>query len=55
MELVGRLPSNTLNGTTSQALPDLYPDRDIPAQPLRGFTKRQRFGLGEEVRQQFLV
>ncbi len=54
MELVGRLPSNTLNGTRSQALPDLYPDRDIPAQPLAGFTKRQRFGLSKEVRQQFL-
>lgn len=36
MELVGRLPSNTLNGTTWSGLPDLYHGHGIPAQPLRG-------------------
>lgn len=52
MELVGRLPSNTLNGTTCSGSPDLYLIAIFLLNHFAGFTKRQRFGLGKEVRQQ---
>lgn len=55
MELVGRLPSKTLNGATCATCSGFYPPPQTRFNVFQGFTESQCFCLCKEVRQQLRV